>query len=390
MLRLDYYIFGYRRISVKCGDEAKLVTLFIREHISCIKEGAYFLIHESDFKKFQRAAGGRIRYSASDTLGLLGKIKGLKNHIPSLVCAILMIILNIWLSTLVWDIRIEYDGDLSEGEILSALDEAGLTLGVCWGTIRTSEVEARLLLNTPALAFAAINREGTVAYVTVRDKDVGDNSEVLPDASNIVAEFDGVIEEITVFRGTAMVSRGDVVKKGDILISGVSVGESGSSVTRAEGRVIAERAYSLTVDTPKSERITIGNREIISEISLEILGFRIIIFKNYGNLTNEYDIIEDRKVHTLFGVRLPLYNIRCVSLEPILSDVTYTDAELPRISQKRLEDLLADSLSGKDLIKLTARGELSDNGYKVTAEIVCAEDIGREVIIALGGNGDNP
>ena len=37
--------------------------------------------------------------------------------------------------------------------------------------------------------------------------------------SNIVADRDGIIEEITVKKGYATVKPGDVVKKGDILIS---------------------------------------------------------------------------------------------------------------------------------------------------------------------------
>ncbi len=391
MVRLDYYLFGYRRISVETGHEAKLATLFIRERISAICEGDSFLIRESDFPRFRKAAGGRVRYFASDTLGLLGKIKELRHHIPSVICAVLMIILNIWLSTLVWDIRVEYDGAIDEGKIISALKEAGLSVGRGWGDIRTSEVEARLLLNNPELAFAAINREGTVAYVTLTDKDGGVKNEAIPPTySNIVAEFDGVVEEITVFSGTAMVTPGTVVKRGDILISGISEGESGSSVTRAEGRVIAHRADTVSVDMPRCERVISGNDELLREISIEILGFRLIIFKNYGNLTNEYDIIEAREVSTLFGVRLPLAYIRQVSLVPVYSDMTYTDAELPRLSQKRLEKMLSDTLSEKDLIKLTTHGGFTDDGYRMTAEIVCAEDIGREVPILLGGNGDIP
>lgn len=391
MVRLDYYLFGYRRINVEAGYEARLATLFIRERISAVAEGESFLIRESDYRRFRKVAGGRVRYSASDTLGLLGKIKELKHNIPAVICAVLMIILNIWLSALVWDIRVEYDGDLEENEIISALGEAGLSVGVGWGSIRTSEVEARLLLNSPELAFAAINREGTVAYVTLADKDGGtDAEEIPPSASNIVAEFDGVIEEITVFSGTAMVTPGTVVKRGDILISGISEGESGSSVTRAEGRVIAHRAYTVTADMPNRERIILGNDELVREISLEILGFRLNIFKNYGNLTDEYDIIETREVCTLFGVRLPLAYVREVSLVPVYSDITYTDAELPMLSQKRLEKKLADSLSEKDLIKLTTHGEFTEGGYRMTAEIVCADDIGREVPISLGGNGEIP
>lgn len=391
MVRLDYYLFGYRRITAESGLEARLASLFIREHISATAEGESFLIRESDFNRFRKAAGGRVRYSASETLGLFGRIKELRNHIPAMICAVVMIALNIWLSTLVWDIRIEYDGDLREDELITALGEAGLSVGAGWGNIKTSEIEARLLLYNPKLAFAAINREGTVASVTLRDKDGGElKDEIPPAASNIVAEFDGVIEEITVLSGVAAVAPGDVVRKGDILISGILEGEGGSSVSRARGRVIARRAYTVVSDMPRSEQVIVGNDERLREISIEILGFKLNIFKNYGNLTDEYDIIEAEEVFTFLGVRLPVSYIREVSLVPRYADMSYTDAELPMLCRERLERALSDNLSGKDLIKLSTHGEFTDSGYKITAEIVCAEDIGREVPILLGGNGDNP
>lgn len=391
MVRLDYYLFGYRRITAEKGLEARLASLFIREHISASADGESFLIRESDFCRFRKAAGGRVRYSASETLGLLGRIKELRNHIPAMICALVMLVLNIWLSTLVWDIRIEYDGDLREDEIILALDEAGLSVGAGWGSIKTSEIEARLLLNNPELAFAAINREGTVASVTLRDKDGGEVKDEIPHAaSNIVAEFDGVIEEITVLSGVAAVAPGDVVKKGDILISGIFEGEGGSSVSRAEGRVIARRAYTVESNMGRREQVISGNDEHLREISIEILGFRLIIFKNYGNLTDEYDIIETEEVFRFFDVKLPLAYIREVSLVPRYVNMTYTDAELPMLCRKRLESAITDSLSNKDLIKLSTHGSFTDSGYKMTAEIVCAEDIGREVPILLGGNGDNP
>lgn len=391
MVRLDYYLFGYRRIVAESGLEARLASLFIREHISATAEGESFLIRESDFNRFRKAAGGRVRYSASETLGLFGRIKELRNHIPAMICAVVMIALNIWLSTLVWDIRIEYDGDLREDELITALGEAGLSVGAGWGSLRTSEIEARLLLYNPKLAFAAINREGTVASVTLRDKDGGElKDEIPPEASNIVAEFDGVIEEITVLSGVAAVAPGDVVRKGDILISGILEGEGGSSVARARGRVIARRAYTVVSDMPRSEQVIVGNDEHLREISIEILGFKLNIFKNYGNLTDEYDIIEAEEVFTFLGVRLPVSYIREVSLVPRYADMSYTDIELPMLCRERLERALSDNLSGKDLIKLSTHGEFTDRGYKITAEIVCAEDIGREVPILLGGNGDNP
>lgn len=391
MVRLDYYLFGYREILCEEGHEAKLASLFLREHISSVSNGKGFLIHERDFRHFRRAAGGRVRYTATETLGLLGKIYKLRFHIPALIAAVMMLVLNIWMSNLVWDVRVEYDGEMAEGDVISALDTAGLYVGRAWGDIRTSELEAKLLLDNPDFAFAAINRRGTVAYVTLGDKDGGKvDEDDAPRASNIVAAFDGVIEEITVSSGTAMVSPGSVVKRGDILISGISEGEGGSSVTRAAGRVIAHRAITITAEMPKCERVITGNDELVREISVEILGFRLNIFKNYGNLTDEYDIIEAKEVCTLFGKRLPLAIYREVSLIPIESEVSYDDADLPELCRRRLEAALADALKEKDLLKLTARGEYTEVGYKMTAEIVCAEDICREAPISLGGNGDSP
>lgn len=379
MAAIDAYLFGYRTLYPEEGGESRLATALVK--LGIVAEGRQdggFLIREADFTAFKRYAAGRVRYRATELCGLPSLLLGLRSRIPQLVAVILSIFLVIFLSRTVWDVRIEGAEAISTEAVEQRLAEAGLSVGRMWNKIDAERVETALLDSAPELAWVQINRRGTVAEVIIRERARGEEQPPPPyAASNIVASADGVIEEITVKRGTACVKVGDVVKAGDILISGVVEGERGSYITSAEGSVRAHVAGRISASASERETESTVEDGGLESLAVSIFGLKINIFKNYGNSDTDCVIIENEVEYLyLFGKRLPLAitrNRRQVRTEHELS---HGISELPALAGARLDAALAGTVGAADLIKLKTSGGYTDGGYVLVAEYVISREIG--------------
>lgn len=387
MVGIDAYLFGYRTLYPEEGGESRLATALLRLGIAAEgrKDGG-FLIRESDFERFKRYAGGRVRYTATETLGLPALLLGLKSRIPLLISLIFSLFLVIFLSHPVWDVRVRGTESISADSVEESLREAGLSVGRLWDKVDTDQVETALLDAMPELAWVQINRVGTVAEVIIRER--APTTEPVPSpytASNIIAAEDGVIEEITVKRGTAYVKAGDVVRRGDILISGIVENERGSYFTVAEGSVRAHTAGSISASATEHERESILERGGLESLALYIFDLKINIFKNYGNSDSDCVIIEDKVDYLYaFGKRLPVAVVRQRRYVKTERELTHEPSELPALASVRLEAALADALGTADLIKLKTSGKYTDGGYVLTAEYVISKEIGEERELAVG------
>lgn len=388
MLGIDAYLFGYRLVRAEPGGEARLATALLR--LGIVGEGigeGEFLIRSADFRAFRAYAGGRVRYTASPIMGLPAAILSLRNKIPQLVCVILSAFLVIFLSHLVWDVRVEGAENIPIGDIEEKISSAGLRIGSLWDSVDSEEVETSLLASAPEISWVQINRVGTVAYVIVRERAPTSEPNISPfSCSNIVAEFDGVIEEVTVTRGVALVKTGDVVRAGDILISGVVETEGGTYFTAAEGSVRAHVAGQASAVAERYE--TKAEREYlgVDSLALSIFGVNINILKKYGNSHEHCVIIETEEEYLrLFGKRLPVAVLRAHRYHITERELRHADAELPKLAGERLDELLVSELAEADLISLKSSGEYTDKGYSLVVDYVISRDIGEEKEVILGG-----
>ena len=388
MAELDAYLFGYRYLKADDGSDARLATALLSLGISALRgEDGRFLIREADFRRFRSYAGGRVRYTATEVCGLPARLSGLKRYIAVIAVSLLLCLLSVFLSALVWDVRISGNEHISADELTDALADSGLSVGLFWWDIDPERIENRLLLDNDEIAWVHINRRGTVAYVEVREREGGDGEKESPVAcSNIVADRDGVIEEIIVEHGVAMVKKGDTVRRGDVLISGVGENERGTFFVRAEGRVTAHvgdsvTAFARSVEVGEEQ----GERELAS-VSLVIFGKSVNIFKKYSNFDDNCVIIEDEEVYLIGDeCKLPFSLKREYIVRRESYQMEIPDGDLPTVAGERLAELLASELSGVDLIRITTSGDYTDGGYALTAEYVYAAEIGVESQVDLSG-----
>ena len=376
MVKSKYYLLGYREISVgeQIGDfvarlmKAKIPFEAVR--------GEKIIVFERDFEEFKRIfkSGG---YEASEALGFNGLLRRVKHKWAFVISSIIGVVLIFLSSSVVWDVRISGNKAIPETVIVEGLSACGFSVGTLWGGASLSDVEYDMLDKFDEISWININHVGTVAFVEILESELGyegEKSEV--GYANIVADRDCIIEEITVSVGYPLVKVGDAVRRGEILIMGVENNELGR-LTCAEGQVIG-RAYdsvSTAVGRIKTKREK--KYESVLSISIKIFDFSINLFKKYGNLDTECDIIESKRRITLFGkLKLPLEISTKSAVFYEVKSESYNDGELVSVCSARHRQMLKSVLVDRDLSKITTTGEFSGDEYKIVSDIVYSTEVG--------------
>lgn len=388
MVKIDAFIFGYRRLNIDPENLSLLTSILLRASIpSVINNDGTVTVRERDFDKILKLISGRIKFSYSEALGIYGWWRRLEHKAPIVISTVISVCLVIFLSNLVWDIRVEGNEALTDSEVILTLAECGFEIGDMWSGIDRSEIESTFLDKNSAISWININRRGSVAYIKVLEKEINkeedkeiENSE----PSNLVAAADCVIEEITVKRGIAVVKAGDTVRKGDLLVIGALPPESGGGFCNAEATVIGRINDHISVDVARNyEKKTDLNKKLYS-CTVNFFKISLNIFKRYGNLTNECVIIENEIKYSLFDrCALPLSVSTSYIMEYASDEVFYTDEELVKIACDRLMALTASRLEGADLLKIKTAGDFTDEGYSISSDIVFLCEVSERVKLEI-------
>ena len=210
-----------------------------------------------------------------------------------LLVGILLASVLFFASTLVlFDVRIVGVETVKEGEVLEALENAGLSVGRFIPRVDTEKIELTLREWDPRLAYVSVQIKGNVATVTVREA-VPEAPPLSRTPAHLIAKCDGVVTMPLVFEGECVVKEGEVVRAGQILATGFTESENGDvRLTRAAGQIMARTTSVFTVHAPLVFEETVDGGAVGHEISLFFFGFEQKVFKNCGNVPNSCDIIK--------------------------------------------------------------------------------------------------
>ena len=283
-----------------------------------------------------------------------------------------------WLSRFLLVIEVSGNETVPTAVILSQLQRVGVRPGAYGPAVAQREAANEALLGLPELSYMAINIYGTRAEVIVREAEK--TPELLDEdtPADIVAATDGIIEDIHADTGRALFADGDIVAKGEVLISGTldlnePVGSSvdlGYLLVHAAGDVSARTWRTLEETVPLTVQVKEYTGEESQGYRLKILWFDMDFFENSSISQGRYDKITETSELTLFGRSLPAS----------LTTVTrrgYTLREEPLNREEaaaRLKELL--------LTRLAALLEESD-GEVLQTDFVTREDSGRLTVTLL-------
>ncbi len=151
------------------------------------------------------------------------------------------------LSRFVWSISVEGNHKLSKEQILTVFAENGVKIGALKKGISPEDASYNATRSLPELLWASVNIKGSHIEIVVKERT---DAPEFPDTTpcNIVASEDGKIISVQANIGDVQVQAGDLVLKGDLLISGVTKNLDGSeNLKSARGNVEAEVNTEISV-----------------------------------------------------------------------------------------------------------------------------------------------
>ena len=218
------FFTGWRRVCVSNESSAKVFDTLYRKGISFdgekrLSDGIEFNISEREYKEVCEC----LECCAVSEVHGLPYVAGFVLARPMVAVGILMFYL--WMSyssQLIWDVRIEGNTKTDKGEITEMLSDLGCGIGDRYTKINFNKLHADYAAMQHDIAWLSVFMNGSVAEVQVRELYRNERKKHENGTyANIVADCDGVVEEVNVVEGQAAVIPGQLVRKGQVLISGV-------------------------------------------------------------------------------------------------------------------------------------------------------------------------
>ena len=298
-----------------------------------------------------------------------------------------------FLSRFLLAVEVTGNDTVSTAVILSQLQRVGVRPGAYGPALEEKEAANEALLGLPELSYLAINIYGTRAEVVVREAEK--KPELLDEGvpADVVAETDGIIEDIHADTGRAMFQDGDVVAKGEVLISGeldlkepeYGTVDLGRLIVRAGGTVTARTWRTLEETIP----LTIQAKEYTGEErkvrSIKILWFDLDFFQNSSISGERCDKMTETEQLTLLGRPWPVWltttALRGYRLVPAEIDREGAAAQLEEALLARLDQLM--EANGGQVLQTGF--SLREEGGRLTVTLLaeCREEIGR--VVERGG-----
>lgn len=245
-----------------------------------------FFIRRRDCKRMEHLAKRfdcRVRIKdSSRTSRLISRII----HRPVLLLGFLIIaILTLYLPGRILFVQVVGNVSIADREIIETASVCGIRFGASRKLIRSEKVKNALLEQLPRLQWLGVNTYGCTAVISVQEKESIVQQTDQASITSIVASRDGVIHSMTVSRGTAQCKPGQVVREGQLLVSGYS--DCGICIygTRSEAEIIADTQQHLTVVTPSVYAKRDCDETIDQKYAVVIGKKRINLYKGSGIYT---------------------------------------------------------------------------------------------------------
>jgi similar to stage IV sporulation protein len=147
--------------------------------------------------------------------------------------AILFSVILYLLSSFVWFVNVTGCDKMSPDTILEFIAKQGVKAGVLRREVDSTSLGRAILAEFPGLAWVGVHIKGTTVNIEVAEK-------TLPQArsgiTHLVAAEDALVTNMIVLAGEPLVSEGDTVAKGQMLVTGIIISPYGYEDTDRDKR----------------------------------------------------------------------------------------------------------------------------------------------------------
>jgi len=386
LTRFRSFLIGWREFAVEECCRSTVFDLMYRGGISFSRERhrngkLSFRVSESYVDELRCIFDCEcIEYELGESHGLLAAGRWILRRPAIPIGAVLFIAWMLYSSKLIWDVRVIGNTKTSEAEIIALLDELGCGIGDYYPSIEFSKVHANYAAAQNDIAWLSVYMNGTVAEVQVRElwADTRPKHEAGVFA-NVVATCDGIVESVNVFEGQAAVRAGDLVRAGQVLISGVVENKDGSvRYEYASGEVYCTVAEPISVKIePEREKKVYTGRNI-SKKSVKIFKKTINLLGKGGIEGATYDTIDTMEQLCPFGFStLPVWLKKTEYREYVIERETLSPEDAAELALIELSALVKEKAEAGTLLSKSVSVSSDDGGYRLDCLLYLSRDIGK-------------
>ena len=334
-----------------------------------------------DYLKIRRYRGkNRVRTKVTGRYGLPFALRRYRLRVGFAAGLALYIAALFLMSSFVWNIRVVGNQKLTEQEILEVCEALGLYEGAPISRLDTEQLRTRLALQLDDIAWASVNIEGVRATVNISE--ISGTKKDVSEPCNLVASRDGVVTALEVTSGTIAVSVGQTVRKGDLLVSGITEYKDGTySFGASEGSIIAEteRELELFVSFSQTETVRVG--EPLTRRVISVFGLNIPLY--LGSVKGNYETETDTARYDDGSMYLPVSLTATVFYKTEIKEFVISEAEAQKIALAELEKAEKQELENAEILSKNVQFESAPDGVRLTAHYKCRENIAEKDLLLI-------
>lgn len=362
----------------------KLLNISAQNHIrlSGVRRLSYtqlrFSIGPSDYNRLKKLLPeGRYKLNISSSRGLSLMLYAFRARYCLIAGIIISIALAFFASSRVWFVKVRGCQRVSEESVLNILESCGLKWGASVSGEELDEMEKRLMQELPDISWAGISRRGVNIYAYIKENSELPESTPVNKPADVIAAKDGVVEKVTVLQGRAVVTQGQTVRAGDVLISGELVYQDLLyQYVYALGSVQARIWYSGEKKIPLKQLQTVrtGNKAVVRKMRV----FGQEIFLDGENPFAQYETEESEQ--DVMNLGIPVTIITQTYYETQTREYSITQEEALELGKSELELELSKSIpQDAEILKTQSSVKMveGENAVTVSVFIETLEQIGQ-------------
>jgi similar to stage IV sporulation protein len=330
-------------------------------------EGYQFCILARNYKKLKPIARKtKIVPKIKRKRGLVFILHRYRKRTGFFAGVVLCMVLIYIMSLNIWDISILGGSKYTPETMIKFLNENQVYTGIQKKRVDCQEIEETIRLTYKDIGWVSAEVKGTRLIIKLTETNMPAPAKLAIEPSHMIATKDAIIRKIITRSGTPMVKIGDVVKKGDILISGINtiMDDFGVEISRepvvADADIRCSSYYDYKDVFPMN--YTYKNYSGKSKKGYYITLFEKKLFLyNPSNSYDIYDIIVNEKtLHFTDSFYLPFRFGEIQTREYFEEKRKHTKEEAESIAKEHLKRYF-DKLILNDVL-------ITENSVKITIE----------------------
>ncbi len=307
-------------------------------------------IHRKDFKELEKVGNScNAQINILEKTGIVFKVQRYKKRMGLIIGMFITLSMILFLSDIVMIIDIYGNEKISDNQIISLANDAGIYIGAHLSDIDLRKAERVIVSSSDEISWIGIRSSGCKVQIEVYEVD---NTPELVENNipcNIVSAKDAQIIEIkNVYSGMLVQMLNNGVKKGDLLISGViEDGKGGTYYSHSIGEIIGRYNETITFTQSYNDEI-IDYMDKLCLKKIHILGCKIPLYLN-KNQFEYYEYNEEITYAELFGIQLPVGIIYSEYKPYTIKKVEYDYEQTKNILNDKIKKYEENFLNNKEI-----------------------------------------